>query len=527
MKIVLLAISLVVTFPSWAGLNEGVDAYEAGDYVTALREFRPLAERGQAQAQFGLCVMYSFGRGVREDLAEGLSLCRMAADQGLARAQNVLGYMYEDSHGVPRDYQEAARWFRKAAEQGYAPAQRNLGIMYSNGKGVEQDFNEAVRWLRAAAEQREAQGQFHLGLSYEWGRGVPQDYKEAAKWYLRAAQAGWPAAQFYLAASYRTGQGVSRDYQKSIEWYRRAADQNYARAQHDLAVQYATGNGVPKDNVLAYMWFNLAAARGIEDSESSKSAAGHRDKLALQMSPSEIAEAQRLGRQWNPRSEDRSGSDATRGQTPTGMIELESTGSGIVIAKDGLILTNHHVIRDCAQVRIAPSKALVFIVATDDKNDLALLQGSAGKSGGAVFRDGRSIRPGEEVIVLGYPLRGILASAANVTSGVVSALAGPGNNAAMMQITAPVQPGNSGGPVLDGSGHVVAVVLGKLDAIKIAKATGDIPQNVNFAITGAVVRAFLDANRISYQRAVSSRKVGAAEIVERSRGHTVLVECWK
>lgn len=116
------------------------------------------------------------------------------------------------------------------------------------------------------------------------------------------------------------------------------------------------------------------------------------------------------------------------------------------------------------------------------------------------------------MIVVGFPLRGLLASEANITTGTVSALAGIGNDTRFLQITAPVQPGNSGGPVLDHAGQIVGVVVGKLDALRLAKATGDIPQNINFAINGTVAKAFLDANGVEYETEVSTRKMEPADI---------------
>ena len=134
-------------------------------------------------------------------------------------------------------------------------------------------------------------------------------------------------------------------------------------------------------------------------------------------------------------------------------------------------------------MRIPPS-GIVEVMAREGSSDLALLRTRAGTARAvAKFRQGRGIRPGASVVVMGYPLRGLLASEANVSAGAVSALAGPGDDRRLIQITAPVQPGNSGGPVLDAAGNVVGVVVAKLDAIRIARSTGDIPQNVNFAIS--------------------------------------------
>ena len=134
---------LVLVFLAWfaapanADFDTGKTAYDRGDYATALRELRPLAEQGNAEAQLNLGVMYAMGR------------------------------------GVPQNYQEAARWHRRAAEQGYAKAQRHLGLLYHKGIGVPQDYQEAVRWYRLAAEQGHDSAQTNMGVQYH---GVPQNY---------------------------------------------------------------------------------------------------------------------------------------------------------------------------------------------------------------------------------------------------------------------------------------------------------------------------------------------------------------
>ena len=131
------------------------------------------------------------------------------------------------------------------------------------------------------------------------------------------------------------------------------------------------------------------------------------------------------------------------------------------------------------------------------------------------------------LIVAGFPLHGLLTSDINVTKGIVSALAGPGDDRRKFQITAPVQPGNSGGPVLDASGHVVGVVVARLDALKMARRTGRLPQNVNFAISEGAARAFLDAHDVPYKTARSNTTMPTTDIAAKAKGYTVLIECWK
>jgi TPR repeat protein len=127
--------------------TDAVEAYRRGDYATALRLLRPLADQGNANAQFRLGSMYYHGRGLPQDYAEAAKWYRLAADQGNANAQNNLGWSFYNGHGVPQDYAEAAKWYRLAADQGNAKAQFELGAMYYSGYSVLKDYITAHMWL--------------------------------------------------------------------------------------------------------------------------------------------------------------------------------------------------------------------------------------------------------------------------------------------------------------------------------------------------------------------------------------------
>ena len=137
-----------------ADFNEGIAAYERGDYATALRAWQPLAEQGDAEAQ------------------------------------SMLGQMYDEGEGVPQDYEAAAQWYRRAAERGDAEAQFNLGVMYYDGERVLQDYKAAIQWFRRAAEQGHAKAQVSLGGMYSLGKGVPENYVYAYMWVSIAASFG-------------------------------------------------------------------------------------------------------------------------------------------------------------------------------------------------------------------------------------------------------------------------------------------------------------------------------------------------
>src|ERR1700760_1355746 len=170
-----------------------------------------------------------------------------------------------------------------------------------------------------------------------------------------------------------------------------------------------------------------------------------------------------------------------------------SSGTGFVVSSTGHIVTNNHVIAGCGEIRgnlNGEAPTTLRVVSSDRFNDLALLQGPAASFKDFVkFRD-HSIRSGDSVVAIGYPYHGLLSSDFTVTTGIVSSLSGFLNDSRLLQITAAVQPGNSGGPLLDTSGQLVGVVSSKLDAIKFANATGQIPENINFAIKTGALRDF-------------------------------------
>ena len=204
------------------------------------------------------------------------------------------------------------------------------------------------------------------------------------------------------------------------------------------------------------------------------------------------------------------------------------TGTGFVISSNGHVVTNQHVIDGCGEITgnlsgEAPLK--LRLVSSDETNDLALLQAPSPFKEVAVIR-ANSVQTGEGVIAIGYPYRGLLTSDFTVTTGIVSSLSGIFNDTRHLQISAAVQPGNSGGPLLDFTGAVVGVVAAKLDAIKVARATGNLPENINFAIKTGALRDFLDNSAVMYrdtERRESNRET--AEVAKKARGFTLLISC--
>ena len=170
--------------------KDGLAAYQRGDYATAMKLWRPLADQGLAPIQLSLGVMYAKGQGVSQDYVEAIRWFRRAAGQGNVNAQYYLGSFYVEGKGAAQSYAEAQRWYRKAAEQGNASAQYELGVIYEHGLGVTTSFSEAMQWYRKAADQGNGDAQHNLGAMYASGQGVPQNYAIAASWYRKAADQG-------------------------------------------------------------------------------------------------------------------------------------------------------------------------------------------------------------------------------------------------------------------------------------------------------------------------------------------------
>lgn len=241
-----------------ADFKTGLEAYNRGDFATALKEWQPIAASGDPHAQYNLGLLYARGQ------------------------------------GVPQDYPKAASWYEKAAEQGVPAAQYNLGVMYANGQGVQASPEQAAKWFLKAAEQGVADAQTGLGSIYHEGEGAFRNYAEAEKWYRKAADQGVASAAFQLGVMYDLGQGVKQDYPEAIKWYQKAADAGYAGAMANLGILYYNAQGVKRDLVQAYAWFERAQRMG------DPRAGDLLNATARKLKPGDVKKAQTLAANWQP-----------------------------------------------------------------------------------------------------------------------------------------------------------------------------------------------------------------------------------
>jgi TPR repeat protein len=412
------------------------------------------------------------------------------AQTGDPDAQVKVALCFALAKGTQLDQVEAAKWFLKSAEQGLAPAQLLLADCYAFGKGVQQDIAEAAKWYRMAAEQRIAIAQYNLGKCYQKGEGVPRDPGDAAKWFRAAADQGFADAQLALAMSYRHGTGVPEDHAAAANWFRKAADQGEALSQTCLGMSFADGDGVAQNDQEAYIWLSLAAARG------NKNAAHLRDQVAGRMSRAEIVEGQQRAASFvEKKCAPPDAPDPEPGASPPlDNNQPKASGTGAFISGNGFLVTCAHVVEGATKVRVVTTAGPLpaKVVKIDSANDLALLK-AEGTFSALPLASSRSVRLGSTVATVGFPMIDLQGFAPKLAKGEIASLSGAGDDARYFQISLPIQPGNSGGALVDERGNAIGIVSAKLSARAALSTSGVLPENVNYAVKSSYLLSFLES----------------------------------
>jgi TPR repeat protein len=517
-------------------LNDLLKKAEAGDVLAMVEVGRAYEEGGNwgrspSQANTDLADSTI-------DTSRSAYWYEKAANLGNAEAQFRMARLMMPNDGDkdattshPKDAMKAIEWFSKAVEQKHVLAAYQLGTIYENGKHVTVDLVRAFDLYQLAALGNNPDAMLKLaGFLYQ-GKGVAQDKKESLRFLVRSAELGNVDAQYSLGNQYHDGELMPRSLELAISWWKQSAIGGNLLGMVRMAELYffSTDEAVliEKDNVLAYSWYNLAAVSGMPD------VAKNRDVIGSLLSPVEIAEAQRLSSGWKVGVLlARESGSAGGGKQPVspGSLAKKGTGTAFIVNAAGHAITNHHVVDGCTEVRAEGRDGVVKVVTSDVVNDLAQLQIPGAVSAQAtIASDPAKLRQGEDIVVFGFPLNALLSSGGNLTPGVVSALTGLGNNTNQIQITAPIQPGSSGSPVINKKGEVVGVVAMKLSDSKMAKATGQVGQNVNFAVSGQTLKTFLDTHKVEYRSGgmFSFGSKSTADLADEARKWTLVVECWK
>lgn len=264
-------------------------------------------------------------------------------------------------------------------------------------------------------------------------------------------------------------------------------------AADNLGSIYANGEGVPKDAVEGLAWSNIAAASGneifVKNRDILERRVGPEATLAAQQRSKEILakiEASRCAAASQTRKE------SIAQISPAAEIS-KASGSGAILSKDGHVLTAAHLIAGANRVEIFTAQGMkpASVLRVDEANDLAVLKLASGAYPPLPVAPSRRVRLGQSVATIGFPNVEIQGFSPKVTRGEISSLNGIGDDPRAWQISVPVQSGNSGGALLDEVGNVIGVVVSKL-GLKALKATGDIPQNVNYAVKSTYALALLE-----------------------------------
>ena len=316
------------------------------------------------------------------------------------------------------------------------------------------------------------------------GKNAPPSVEQIKK----AADEGGADAQFKLGSMYYNGEGVAKDYTASVKWFHEAARQGHAKAQFKLGQMFQQGQGVPQDYGRAHKWFNLAATGG------DPKAAEARDALARLMTPQQLADAQRQAALFVARRANDQGKPPAPKASSSEAGAAKTSGTGFFITSDGYLLTSFHVVKGAAEVKIKTPSGLLAakLVHSDPANDLAILK-AAGDFKPLAFGSSRSLKLGDSVFTVGFPNPGLQGFEPKFTKGEISSLAGIKDDPRHLQISVAVQPGNSGGALVDQEGNVVGVIERRLQDMKTLQISGALPQNVNYALKSAYVAAFLES----------------------------------
>ena len=273
-------------------LERGIEYYKDKRYDKAFSLIKPIADKGNAEAQLYIGNCYANGNGTALDSEEAARWFRKAADQGLAEAQYRMFICCRDGIGMEPNVMNAAKWCRKAAEAEFEEAMFHMGMLYVKGTGVEKNAKSAFKWFRKGAERGNPSALYNFGLCYKQGYGVEKDQDEASKWQNKAvdtwrsmANAGDLDAMLMLAQLYKSGDVVELDKEEAVKWYRKAADLGNAQAQFLLATCYQQGDGIETDNEEAAKWMLKSAEQGTDKTSQWMMGRFYQDGVGVEKDP--------------------------------------------------------------------------------------------------------------------------------------------------------------------------------------------------------------------------------------------------
>jgi TPR repeat protein len=460
---------------------------------------------------------------------EGLRLMSELADAGYAPAMHLKGLMLlEGSYGVQKDPTAGFRMIKQSAELEYTPAMVSLSTCYCIPNGTERSPELAFEWAKKASAYASPVAWFVLGSYYEEGFGVTADIEQAAVWYQKSAGGGNPSGQFSYAVLLQKGNGVSKDESLAVKYYRASAIQRNADSQYCMGVAHLKGLGVSVSMPEGLAWLTIAANNGQTEAKTFISGipalpAQLREAVSNRISSlsAEIAASPQTRDGPEPwSSPKRNPGAALPGKT------VKWSGSGFLITSQGHIITNHHVAPPGTKIQVITRFGALSatILKTDEANDLTLLKVD-GTFVPIALSTSSKVRLGATVATIGFPNTEMQGFSPKLTKGEISSLAGLRDDPKYFQISAAVQPGNSGGPLFDSFGNVVGVVTAKINQKAAIAKTGTIAENVNFAVKSIHLLAFLESTPEVFSQLPqpTTRTLGFEDVVAEAEKSAVLI----
>jgi len=491
-------------------------------------------------AQYALALILRRKDEKRADeiLCQILDPLRSLSDQGDSLATALVGdYSEEGFAGISVDKLEAEKFYNKSHAAGCNIGTRQLGaLLWSERQGAE--FQKGRRLLRQASSRGSApalslllfdahdemdkwkKGEptnesvtdlnlFYtlsrdvgtLGKLYWLSRGFPESHRNDTRAFkiLETLKSEHSLEIFdsqldsKFAWHYMNGLGTSKNYQLGFKFALKSALQGVTNSYDILRIAYVNGHGIPKSYIHAYAWALLTSAKGIyKDPEAILT------PFEKFLSPLQISEAQKLAESLNTEIENnrKQGTLKNDSKDRRDNNNLASSGTGFFISENGYIATNFHVVSGATKisVRTASGEMGAVVVLADQLNDVAVLKAPVfGKP--LKIGDVSAVKTGRPVYTVGFPNPFVQGFEPKLTKGDINCATGMKDDPRMFQISVPIQPGNSGGPLLDENGAVLGIITSKLSDLAALSISGSLPQAVNYALKIIYLKPLIESNK--------------------------------
>jgi S1-C subfamily serine protease len=413
-----------------------------------------------------------------------------------------------------------------ASVGGVAPVNPFILIELGDIALAQDKADEAIDYYREAAKLDSADGCKRLSDIY-WGR---HEYKQYFEYELKGAELGNEVAMRNVSACYKMGKGVLKNIGKSTYWLLRSAESGNMDSMNALAHCYISGFGVRENPMEGLAWLYVA------EHKNSIEAAGRIKSAEASLNNALILLAQDRAKvlldliQDGHRTSYASFANVP-GVTTPGHQERQKpkhaakgSGSGAVISPLGHVATAAHVIKGAAYLEVITPEGTfpATVLSSDEQNDVALLKVEQAFTSHIQVGRSSEVRLGQSVATIGFPNIGIQGHSPKVTQGMISGENGIQNDIRMWQISVPIQPGNSGGPLLDDKGRMIGVVVASL-SLRAIQMTGSVPQNVNYAIKGAYLEPLLNFHKLSADESTNLMPASFQDMIATAQKSTVLI----